>query len=185
MGKRGLTMGTRHLIQVIDNEGEMKVAQYGQFDGYPSGMGVRTLFYATYHLKEIERGLKRVRWASEEEVEVIYAKYPQANYLGTEDCENLELLYPNLVRETSADVLMTIAYSVGEVLLVDNREFANDELYCEGIYTINYQTNMFTSMYNGTTWELKLDELPEHTEYLELYKKAVEMAEENKKDEDD
>lgn len=178
-------MGTRHLIQVIDSEGELRVAQYGQFDGYPSGMGVRTLFYATYHPKEIERGLKRVRWASEEELDVIYAKYPQANYLGTEDNENLELLYPNLVRETSADVLMTIAYSVGEVLLVDNREFAENELYCEGIYTINYQTRTFTSTYHGVTWEVQLDELPEHTQYLELYDKAVEQQQQDEEDVDD
>ena len=33
-------MGTRNLTMVIDQEGEVKVAQYGQWDGYPSGVGV-------------------------------------------------------------------------------------------------------------------------------------------------
>jgi len=32
-------MGTRHLIVVVNKE-EYKVAQYGQWDGYPSGQGV-------------------------------------------------------------------------------------------------------------------------------------------------
>ena len=32
-------MGTRNLTKVIDKEGNIRVAQYGQFDGYPSGQG--------------------------------------------------------------------------------------------------------------------------------------------------
>jgi len=168
-------MGTRHLIKVINNEGELKVAQYGQFDGYPSGMGIRTLFYATYHLNEIERGLKRVRWGTETEVDAIYDQYPQANYLGTEDCENLELLYPNLVRETSADILMVVAYSIGEVMLIDNSDFEEEGLFCEGVYTLNYQTKTFTSKYHGVELTIEFDKLPNHTEYLDLFNKQVEQ----------
>ena len=36
-------MGTRNLTMVINQEGEKKVTQYGQWDGYPSGVGVRVL----------------------------------------------------------------------------------------------------------------------------------------------
>ena len=32
-------MGTRHLIEVKSG-GELKVAQYGQWDGYPTGQGI-------------------------------------------------------------------------------------------------------------------------------------------------
>lgn len=35
-------MGTRHLIEVVV-DGQIKVAQYGQWDGYPSGQGVDVL----------------------------------------------------------------------------------------------------------------------------------------------
>ena len=31
-------MGTRHLI-IVKSEGKTKVAQYGQWDGYPTGQG--------------------------------------------------------------------------------------------------------------------------------------------------
>ena len=38
-------MGTRNLTMVINQEGETKVAQYGQWDGYPSGVGASVLSF--------------------------------------------------------------------------------------------------------------------------------------------
>ena len=35
-------MGTRHMIGVV-SDGKYRVAQYGQWDGYPSGQGVGIL----------------------------------------------------------------------------------------------------------------------------------------------
>ena len=49
-------MGTRNLTKVIDSNGVTKVAQYGQWDGYPSGQGLNALYHATAH-KQIEAGL--------------------------------------------------------------------------------------------------------------------------------
>jgi hypothetical protein len=37
-------MGTRHLTMVVSNN-ETKVAQYGQWDGYPEGQGVTILTF--------------------------------------------------------------------------------------------------------------------------------------------
>lgn len=37
-------MGTRHLICVSHND-QCKVAQYGQWDGYPAGQGVNILAF--------------------------------------------------------------------------------------------------------------------------------------------
>ena len=39
-------MGTRHMIAVVNN-GKYRVAQYGQWDGYPSGQGVGVLGFLT------------------------------------------------------------------------------------------------------------------------------------------
>jgi hypothetical protein len=164
-------MGTRHIIQVIDNTGELRVAQYGQWDGYPSGQGVRTLFYLTHHRNEIETGLQRVRWATEAELDPIYAKYPQADYIGTEDQKTFDLLYPNLIRDTGADILLVVAYSIGEVPLWNNADFIGDGS-CEGVYTLNYQDQTFTSTYHDVTWTIRFDELPDHVAYLEMYKQA-------------
>ena len=162
-------MGTRNLTKVIDRNGEIKVAQYGQWDGYPSGQGVNALVHA-YNHEAIEKGLGKVRWAEQSELDEIYSKFSEMNYVGTEDSKNFGLYYPNLTRDTCADILGVVAWSVGEVILVDNSDFENDDLFCEGVYTIDFQQGKFISKYGDKTLELALDELPTPDGYLELWR---------------
>lgn len=158
-------MGTRNLTKVIDSNGVIKVAQYGQWDGYPSGQGLNALYHATAH-RAIEAGLAKVRWATEKELSEIYSKFSEMNRLGTDDSKNFNLLYPNLTRDTCADILGVVAWSVGEVILVDESEFEKDELFCEGVYTIDFQKRKFVSWYGRKTVEFDLDNLPSVQEYL-------------------
>jgi hypothetical protein len=170
-------MGTRNLTKVIDKNGVTKVAQYGQWDGYPAGQGVTALYHAKGSQVQIEAGLARCRFVTPEELQPIYAQFPEAGFWGTEDANRFKLLYPNLVRDTCADILGVVAYSVGEVLLVDESDFEEDTLMCEGIYTINFQTNKFISWYHGTEIEFSLDNLPEPQEYLDAWANERESAE--------
>lgn len=157
-------MGTRNLTKVIDKDGIVRVAQYGQWDGYPSGQGLNALYHATAH-KQIEAGLDKVRWATQEELDKIYSSLPEMNYLGTDDSKFFGLMYPNLTRDTCADILGVVAWSVGEVILVDESEFENDGLFCEGVYTIDFQKRKFISTF-GKVVEFDLDNLPSVQEYL-------------------
>ena len=55
-------MGTRNLTVVVHNQ-EVKVAQYGQYDGFPDSLGVKLLkFFSnpanTENLKKILTNLK-------------------------------------------------------------------------------------------------------------------------------
>ena len=158
-------MGTRNLTKVIDKAGQVVVAQYGQWDGYPSGQGLNALYHATAH-KQIEEGLSRVRWATEKELSEIYSKFEKMNQLGTDDFKNFNLLYPNLTRDTCADILGVVAWSIGEVILVDQSDFEKDGLFCEGVYTIDFQKRKFISWYGKKTVEFDLDNLPSKEEYL-------------------
>lgn len=154
-------MGTRNLTKVIDRNGEIKVAQYGQWDGYPSGQGVNALVHA-YNHKAIEKGLERVRFATDEEIDVLNSTIDFS-------ASNFSTLYPNISRDTCADILGVVAWSVGEVLLVDNSEFENDDLFCEGVYTIDFQQGKFISNY-GKIVEFDLNALPTPEEYLKAWK---------------
>ncbi len=161
-------MGTRNLTKVIDKDGIVRVAQYGQWDGYPSGQGVNALVHA-YNYRQIEKGLARVRWATQEELDAIYASLPEMNRLGTDDSKAFGLLYPNLTRDTCADILGVVAWSVGEVILVDESDFEKDTLYCEGVYTIDFQKRKFISWYGRKTVEFDLDNLPYQYDYLNAW----------------
>lgn len=162
-------MGTRNLTKVIDRNGEIKVAQYGQWDGYPSGQGVNALVHA-YNHQAIEKGLAKVRFATDFELEQIYNTFPLMNQFGTDDSKNFGLYFPNLTRDTCANILGVVAWSVGEVILVDESEFEKDELFCEGVYTIDFQKGKFISTYGGKTLEFDLDQLPTPDGYLELWR---------------
>ena len=161
-------MGTRNLTKVIDANGVVKVAQYGQWDGYPSGQGMNALYHAHNH-KQIEKGLARVRWATEDELNSIYSQFSEMNRMGTDDQQSFDLLYPNLTRDTCADILGVVAWSVGEVILVDESAFEKDDLFCEGVYTIDFQQRKFISWYGGKTVEFSLDALPTREDYLTAF----------------
>jgi hypothetical protein len=174
-------MGTRHLITAFDEQGDLKIAQYGQWDGYPEGQGVDVLAwlrmttrinYDGKLLSPILNGMKRTKFATDEELENLYSKYPEMNFVGTEDEKYFSLHYPNLTRDTGADILGVVAYSVGDVLLVDSSDFAEDELMCEGIYSVNFQSEYFTSNHHGTVVAFPLRELPTNQEYLEAFATA-------------
>jgi hypothetical protein len=167
-------MGTRNLTKVIDANGEVRVAQYGQWDGYPSGQGVTALYHAHNH-KMIEAGLERCRWGTDEEIDAIYKSLPELMYLGTDDSNKFNLLYPNLTRDTCSDILGVVAYSVGEVILSDQRDFEG-EGDCEGVYTLDFQQRKFISWYGGVTVEFSLDDLPTKEAYLEAFKTELANA---------
>jgi hypothetical protein len=161
-------MGTRNLTKVIDKDGVVKVAQYGQWDGYPSGQGLNALYHASGSLKQIEAGLSRCRWAEQSELDAIYASLPELNLFGSSDMDAFNVMYPNLTRNTCADILGVVAWSVGEVLLVDESDFETDDLFCEGVYTIDLQKGKFISTF-GKTVEFDLDKLPSPEDYLKAW----------------
>jgi hypothetical protein len=151
-------MGTRNLTKVIDANGEIVVAQYGQWDGYPSGQGINALLHA-YNYRQIENKLGNVHFLTNEEMDNI-------NSILSATDKPIGELYPTLSRDTCADILGYVAWATERIPLVDSRDFENDELFCEAVYTLNFQTKEFISTYGGHTLIHRLDELPEPKEYL-------------------
>ena len=62
-------MGTRHLTIVIDENNETKVAQYGQWDGYPAGQGTTVVEFLRMkgNLELLKEKLKLVRFPTKED----------------------------------------------------------------------------------------------------------------------
>jgi hypothetical protein len=150
-------MGTRNLTKVIDSNGAVKVAQYGQWDGYPAGQGINALVHA-YNHRQIESKLDKLYFLSDSEIDNI-------NSLLAASGQPVSEVYPTLSRDTCADILGYVAWS-SDVFLVDSSEFESDELFCEAVYTIDFVQKRFISTYGGHTLYHDLNDLPDTKEYL-------------------
>ena len=121
-------MGTRNLTMVI-NKGEVKVAQYGQFDGYPSWQGKVALeFIKSCNLDKFKEKLKGVSFIKPEEIE---------------QYESL----PEFKNNIAAEILQMI-YEGRASHLYDSRDFAKDSLFCEWTYVIDLDKELF-EIYRG------------------------------------
>lgn len=117
-------MGTRHLIAVMVG-GKYKVAQYGQWDGYPTGQGMTVLAF----LRDPAN------------VVALRAKAPLTRWLTEADGEVLIADQPHMSRDTGAEILAAVASSPPGLLLIDKSAFAGDSLFCEWAYVVDLDAN--------------------------------------------
>jgi hypothetical protein len=163
-------MGTRNLTVVKDLEGTTKIAQYGQWDGYPSYSGIKVLEFLRdkTNRDNLLVELQNVEFVDDQKVDELYKQYEST------DWENKEFLnaYPGLHRDTGVGILEVVANSMAPIKTVDNSEFRNDTLFCEGIYEVDFQSNKFISIYADNKVSYDLDELPSDEEYLAAWVSA-------------
>lgn len=120
-------MGTRHLT-LVQLDSAYPVAQYGQWDGYPSGQGETVLTFlksisSDYARAKFKRALRKLKHLTEDEVKMIWEL-------------NGQLSPSNLSRDTGADILgMVHKDEVTEVYL--QTDFAKDSIMCEYAYLVN------------------------------------------------
>lgn len=142
-------MGTRNLT-LVKSKDEYKVAQYGQWDGYPKGQGITILnILRALNLAEFRKKVDALKEISEEKIEQLWKKCGADNsdYASTEVVEKFEKKYPHLHRDCAGDVLGLIAFGkVEEVALAV--KFAGDSLFCEWAYVIDFDKNTL-EVYQG------------------------------------
>jgi hypothetical protein len=145
--------------------GTTKIALYGQWDGYPSYSGIQVLEFLRdeYNQQLLEAKLDVVQFITDEECDELY----NASKSST-DWENKDFLtaYPGLHRDTGVGILKIVANAVYPIKSIDNSDFRNDELFCEGVYEVDFQSKKFISTYNGIIKEFFLENLPSNEHYL-------------------
>lgn len=160
-------MGTRNLTVVKDKNGTTRVAQYGQWDGYPQHSGIEALKFLREEMNQ-EKLLKRltlVQFIDEEEANAIYEGFDHDD----NDPTKYLMEYPGLHRDTGIKILEAVANATETLKTIDNSEFRNDELFCEGVYEVDFSlgdNGKFISTYNGITKEFFLENLPSDEHYL-------------------
>jgi hypothetical protein len=157
-------MGTRNLTVVKNLEGTTKIAQYGQWDGYPQHSGIQALAFLRDKVNRdnLLVELQQVEFIDDQEAEAIWEGFDH----DSNDPTKYLKAYPGLHRDTGVDILSVVANTMSPIKTIDNSEFANDTLFCEGIYEVDFSTDKFISTYHGTTKEFFLENLPTDEEYL-------------------
>lgn len=133
-------MGTRNLTAVY-LDGEYKIAQYGQWDGYPDGQGKKVLGFARKLADpetraKFEENLRACSWATKEYIDKIDAE------IKAKKVKNWTLVYPELSRDTCAGILQMVLVR-GGLVLGNNIEFAADGVLCEWAWVIDLDKNTF------------------------------------------
>jgi hypothetical protein len=143
-------MGTRHLIVVILNK-EAKVAQYGQFDGYPSGAGAGVLDFL--QKADIPKFRKAVSECSKITDEDYRQSWIDCGAKPGEEFVSLAVerihaeRYSHLSRECSFKVL-DLVYNGKARKLSLQEDFAADSLFCEYAYVVDLDKNVL-EVYKG------------------------------------
>jgi len=160
-------MGTRGLTCVYKDE-EYKVAQYGQWDHYPSGQGVTILSFlrgelinegendkpykvknVIYDKKAFTNAIDNCYYASDEEIGKAWdeAGAEGKDSITFEVSAKMQHIHPQYARDMGAMVLPYIQ-KTGGIGLKNNINFSGDSLFCEWSYVIDYDKNVL-EVYKG------------------------------------
>ena len=148
-------MGTINLTMVINEAGEKKISQYGQWDGYPSGVGVGVLSFLSdaEKVKKLKEKLPLVRFLDIEgrDKDFLDAYNSNANkapYLGDPEHRTPEQIRwwdTYQTRDLAETILTNVADSTdSEILLMDRTDTATKGGLVEWSYVINFKENTLT-----------------------------------------
>ena len=137
-------MGTRHLTIVFD-AGEYRVAQYGQWDGYPEGAGIKILRFLRDEMDEFKFRTRLSRFNFVDEYDnKITKRIDKAFEKGIGS-----YVFPEFSRDTGCDILPMIQNGTATTRYLGNRiDFAADSLFCEWAYVVDFNHRTF-EVYHG------------------------------------
>lgn len=130
-------MGTRHLIAIIVG-GEYKVAQYGQWDGYPEGQGAAIIdFFGKRTVSELEEAAKNSKLLSDDEFQSKYCHLDD-DIFGDEKVYHYNSDIPkHMNRDVGSGILKYLVDNPKGLELQNELNFAGDSLFCEWVYVID------------------------------------------------
>lgn len=145
-------MGTRNLT-MVKKDGEIKVAQYGQWDGYPSGNGLVILDFLRWaNLNYLKQQVDKVKKITKEELKALWVEAgadPESDFVTMDVSDKFRKINPQLSRDTGADILEIILKNPQDEILLDNDvNFAKDGLFCEWAYLVDLDENKL-EVYKG------------------------------------
>lgn len=165
-------MGTRHLICIFKN-GEYRLANYGQWDGYPDGQGLDILRFLQDQDRRYMLSLlcDNLSFMTEEDWNKVHEKY--SDMMGSEEYSRYKNEYPELSRDLGSEILGMILERDGFLKTNNSLRFAADSLFCEWAYMIDFDKGTF-EVYKGFN-KTKLNE-KERFSCLEIITRKTDLV---------
>jgi len=131
-------MGTRHLTMVIKDQ-KTRVAQYGQWDGYPEGQGRTILAFLANkkRVADLKKYVDNLAWVTKEDE-------ADMEKLG----DNWRKYWDHLSRDHGAKILDIIVKAHGQIRLQNQEEFAGESLHNEFSYVLDLDKDVL-EVYKG------------------------------------
>jgi len=130
-------MGTRNMT-IVTSEKKTKVAQYGQWDGYPTGQGQTIAdFLKTVDLAKFKKQINALKLVDQKKVDKFVESIGCKNgFMDNKQAEQYHREFPGLSRDHCAGILQLI--HDGEVTEIQlNEDFKNDDVFCEFCYIVD------------------------------------------------
>lgn len=143
-------MGTRNLT-VVKSNNTVKIAQYGQWDGYPGGQGqdIVDFLLGEGNVEKLKKNLDNVRFLDEEGkdkefIEEYNSNAPTwSNEPDNRTDEEKAWWNTFMTRDLGAQILTNVANSDrDEIILDDSLDFGNDSLFCEYAYVVDLDEDL-------------------------------------------
>ena len=142
-------MGTRYITAVVA-EGEFVVAQYGQWDGYPTAAGNAIVAIIRDKIGQLKASLKHIVPVESGTVERYWSECGAQEWgADIETCQRFKAKHMTLDRDTGPDVLNILIHTEVPVELYLDVGFIADGLFCEWVYVVDLDSGMF-EIYQGS-----------------------------------
>lgn len=139
-------MGTRHLI-AVQLDGEYKIAQYGQWDGYPDGKGIDVLHFLRNRMDEekFKAALRHSSFISDEALAKLWRACGMQDdgLILLADMDTMKRHHLEFHRDTSAKILDLVQSRPNGMQLENSIGFAADGLFCEWAWVVDLDKRTF------------------------------------------
>ena len=142
-------MGPRHITAVV-SDGQFVVAQYGQWDGYPTGAGNAIVSIISGKIDQLKASLKHIVPVESGTVERYWTECGASDWgADIETCQRFKAKHVTLDRDTGPDVLNILIHTEVPVELYLDVDFIANGLFCEWVYVVDLDSGMF-EIYQGS-----------------------------------
>lgn len=164
-------MGTRSCT-IVKVNGEIKVAQYGQWDGGISRGGAIVWWFCKTYLTtsegttKVKEALSRCVFLDRDEIRAIYPKYgfTDANEATEEQWQSFKAGFPLLFRDPGPKVLISLMGVRGSIYLYNDE---NDYPHQWGNYNVDLDEGTLEVIEGGKVTSWKLLEMPDLSTFVQ------------------